>query len=484
MRYIHKRDIYIVGQYLGKIMQGVGVLVLIPLIVALIYKEHIVYLGFIIPALLSILIGTLLGKIDVKHYRMQLKHAMLISSLAWLWASLIGSLVMLICLDISFIDAFFENMSSWTGTGFTFFPNVEALPNSILFLRSLEQWVGGIGIVVIVIGTLIHAGTAASRLYKSEAREDRIKPSITNTLKKILQIYLIYTLIGIILFILAGMPVFDSINNTFTAISTGGLSIKNLNMGYYNNDLFYVISMIIMIIGATSFLAHYRAFKTNGKAIFKDIQFIVMIGLIVVSSLIVYLATNLIPIDIVYSVVSGITTTGASINTPIATSMWPTFFKVVIIILMIIGGSAGSTVGAVKLSRIITILRGISQNIINIISPEGRVIKMKSSGKEISENQINEASSYLSIYMLFLLAGWLVLVFYGYDGINSLFDITSAQGNVGLNTGIITANSPIIAKLVIIFNMWIGRLEIIPVLILIRSGLELFKIVLPSRISI
>lgn len=484
MRYIHKRDIYIVGQYLGKIMQGVGVLVLIPLIVALIYKEHIVYLGFIIPALLSILIGTLLGKIDVKHCRMRLKHAMLISSLAWLWASLIGSLVMLICLDISFIDAFFENMSAWTGTGFTFFPNVEALPNSILFLRSLEQWVGGIGIVVIVIGTLIHAGTAASRLYKSEAREDRIKPSITNTLKKILQIYLIYTLIGIILFILAGMPVFDSINNTFTAISTGGLSIKNLNMGYYNNDLFYVISMIIMIIGATSFLAHYRAFKTNGKAIFKDIQFIVMIGLIIVSSLIVYLATNLIPIDIVYSVVSGITTTGASINTPIATSMWPTFFKVVIIILMIIGGSAGSTVGAVKLSRIITILRGISQNIINIISPEGRVVKMKSSGKEISENQINEASSYLSIYMLFLLAGWLVLVFYGYDGINSLFDITSAQGNVGLNTGIITANSPIIAKLVIIFNMWIGRLEIIPVLILIRSGLELFKIVLPSRISI
>lgn len=484
MRYIHKRDIYIAGQYLGKIMQGVGVLVLIPLIVALIYKEHIVYLGFIIPALLSILIGTLLSKIDVKHYRMRLKHAMLISSLAWLWASLIGSLVMLICLDISFIDAFFENMSAWTGTGFTFFPNVEALPNSILFLRSLEQWVGGIGIVVIVIGTLIHAGTAASRLYKSEAREDRIKPSITNTLKKILQIYLIYTLIGVILFILAGMPVFDSINNTFTAISTGGLSIKNLNMGYYNNDLFYVISMIIMIIGATSFLAHYRAFKTNGKAIFKDIQFIVMIGLIIVSSLIVYLATNLIPIDIVYSVVSGITTTGASINTPIATSMWPTFFKVVIIILMIIGGSAGSTVGAVKLSRIITILRGISQNIINIISPEGRVVKMKSSGKEISENQINEASSYLSIYMLFLLAGWLVLVFYGYDGINSLFDITSAQGNVGLNTGIITANSPIIAKLVIIFNMWIGRLEIIPVLILIRSGLELFKIVLPSRISI
>lgn len=108
---------------------------------------------------------------------------------------------------------------------------------------------------------------------------------------------------------------------------------------------------------------------------------------------------------------------------------------------MIISGAAGSTVGAVKLSRIMTILRGLSQNIINIISPEGRVVKIKSSGKEINEYQIREASSYLSIYILFLLGGWLVLTFYGYDGLNSLFEISLGQGNVGLGTGIITSSS-------------------------------------------
>lgn len=481
MRYIRKRDIYIVGQYLGKIMQGVGILVLIPLIVALIYQEHIAYIGFVIPAILSILIGTLLTKIEVKRPRMAIKHAMLISSLAWLWASFIGGLVMVLCLDISFIDAFFENMSAWTGTGITMFLDVESLPNSILFLRSLEQWIGGLGIVVIVIGTLVYTGTAASRLYKSEAREDRIKPSIANTLKKTLQIYFVYTAIGIALFIIAGMPVFDSINNTFTAISTGGMSIKNLNMGYYNNNLFYMISMLIMILGATSFLTHYRVFKTKGKAIFKDIQFIAMIGLIAVSSIIIYFATNLIPMDIVYNVVSAITTTGASIDSVAATAAWPGFFKIIIISLMIIGGAAGSTVGAVKLSRIITILRGLSKNIINNISPEGRIVKIKSSGRAIGDSEVTEASSYLSIYILFLLGGWLVLTFYGYDGINSLFDISSAQGNVGLSTGIITPSTPLIAKIVVIFNMWIGRLEIIPVLILIRSGLELFKIFIPSK---
>lgn len=132
-----------------------------------------------------------------------------------------------------------------------------------------------------MIGTLVYTRTTASCLYKSEAREDRIKPSIANTLKKTLQIYFVYAAIGIALFIIAGMPVFDSITNTFIAISTGGMSIKNLNMRYCNNNLFYIISMFMMILRTTSFLTHYRVFKTKGKAIFKDIQFIAMIGLII-----------------------------------------------------------------------------------------------------------------------------------------------------------------------------------------------------------
>nr|WP_318526200.1 potassium transporter TrkG [Methanobrevibacter arboriphilus] len=184
MKYITRRDIYIALYYLGKVMQGVGIVILLPIIIALIYREHIYLLGFIIPSLISLGVGTLLGRINPKCNRVRLKHGMIVSSLAWLWAAFIGALVMYICLDISFINAFFENMSAWTGSGFTIFQDVEILPNSILFLRSLEQWVGGLGVVVIMIGVLIHSGTAASRLYKSEAREDRIKPSIANTLKK------------------------------------------------------------------------------------------------------------------------------------------------------------------------------------------------------------------------------------------------------------------------------------------------------------
>ncbi|RBQ22854.1 hypothetical protein ALNOE001_14270 [Candidatus Methanobinarius endosymbioticus] len=475
MRYINKRDLYIVANYLGKIMQGMGIAILSPLIVALIYQEHIYYIGFIIPSLISIIIGTLLGKLNSTCKRVRLKHGMIVSSLAWLWAALIGALVMYTCLEISFINAFFENMSAWTGSGFTVFTNVEILPRSILFLRSLEQWIGGLGIVVIMIGILIHSGTATSCLYKSEAREERIKPSVANTLKKILQIYLIYTFIGIVLFIIAGMPIFDAINNTFTAISTGGMSIKNANMRFYQNNVYYTISIFIMILGATSFLSHYQAVKTRGKSIFKDIQFTVMIGLVILASVILTLATNFMPMDVVYHVTSAVTTTGASINSATNIAAWTTFMKGIIIILMVIGGAAGSTVGAVKIVRVITLIRGIYKNIINIISPEGRIVNMKMSNKQLNEKQIRKASSYISIYLIFIVIGWLVMIFYGFDGMNSLFEVVSAQGNVGLSTGLVNGQMPFGAKIMFIFNMWIGRLEIIPVLVLLRSIIELFK---------
>jgi len=479
MKYIGKKDIFIVTYYLGKIMQGAGIAILLPIIVALIYQEHIYYLGFIIPAAISIGLGTFLCRNTPKYKRVQLKHGMIVSSLAWLWVALLGASVMMICLDISFIDALFENMSTWTGSGLTVFIDVEVLPKSILFLRSLEQWIGGLGVVVIMIGILIHAGTAASRLYKSEAREDRIKPSVANTLKKILQIYLIYTVLGIILFLLAGMPVFDAINNTFSLIATGGMSIKNANMGFYNDYIFYIIAMFLMILGATSFMTHYRAIKTNGIAIFKDLEFKAMVLLIAASSIILILITNVLPIDIIYSVVSAVTTTGSSITSPTDNATWPGILKVVIIGLMFIGGSSGSTVGAVKIIRIITSLKGIHKNILNIISPEGRVMNMKIANKQLKEPQITEAGSYISLYLVFILIGWGVLVFYGYDSMNALFEIVSAQGNVGLNTGIANAALPLYAKLVVIFNMWIGRLEIIPVLILIRSVFEVFRRIIP-----
>ncbi|MBE6512314.1 MAG: TrkH family potassium uptake protein [Methanobrevibacter olleyae] len=468
-KYISKADLLVVLHYLGYIMQGLGVILLIPILVALIYGEYIKVSAFLIPCFISFLLGTLFTKKFKNYNKLRLKHGMLISSFAWLWASMIGASIMTLSLDIHFVDALFENMSAWTGSGMTFFVNVEILPKSILFLRSLEQWIGGLGIVIIFIGILIRSGTAASRLYKSEAREEKIKPNIANTLRKALEIYLIYTAAGIVLYILAGLPIFDAINLTFTSISTGGMSIKNANVGFYQDSLVYLITMSLMILGATSFSIHYKIVKTKGKSVFKDVQFQLMICLIAIASAFILLANNTVPIEELFTIVSAITTTGANVVPPYELATWSSASLIVLMVLMLIGGSSGSTGGGLKLIRIITVLKGMNLTVTNLVSPEGRVVSTKIGGKKINEREIKEASAYIVIFLMFLVCGWIVMTLYGYDPFTALFDVISIQSNNGLSTGIVFGGLPIPLKLTLIFLMWIGRLEIIPVLVVFRS---------------
>ena len=468
-KYISKADLLVVLHYLGYIMQGLGIVLLAPILVALIYGEYIKVSAFFIPCFISFLLGTAFTKKFKNYNKLRLKHGMLISSFAWLWASMIGASIMTLSLDIPFVDALFENMSAWTCSGMTFFVNVEILPKSILFLRSLEQWIGGLGIVIIFIGILIRAGTAASRLYKSEAREEKMKPNIANTLRKALEIYLIYTAAGIILFILAGLPIFDAINLTFTSISTGGMSIKNANVGFYQNSLVYIITMALMILGATSFSIHYKIVKTKGKSVLKDVQFQLLICLILIASAFILVTNKMVPIEELFTIVSAITTTGANVVPPYELARWSSASLIVLMVLMLIGGSSGSTGGGLKLIRVITVLKGMNLTITNLVSPEGRVVNTRIGGKKINEREIKEASAYIVIFLMFLVCGWIIMTLYGYDPFTALFDVISIQSNNGLSTGIVFGGLPMPVKLTLIFLMWIGRLEIIPVLVVFRT---------------
>lgn len=468
-KYITKADLLVVLHYLGYIMQGLGVVLLAPILVALIYGEYIKVSAFLIPCFISFFLGTAFTKKFSNYNKLRLKHGMLISSFAWLWASLIGASIMALSLDIHFVDALFENMSAWTGSGMTFFVNVEILPKSILFLRSLEQWIGGLGIVIIFIGILIRSGTAASRLYKSEAREEKIKPNIANTLRKALEIYLIYTAAGIILFILAGLPIFDAVNLTFTSISTGGMSIKNANVGFYQNSLVYIITMALMILGATSFSIHYKIVKTRGKSVLKDVQFQLLICLIVIASAFILITNKMAPIEELFTIVSAITTTGADVVPPYELARWDSASLIVLMVLMLIGGSSGSTGGGLKLIRVITVIKGMNLTVTNLVSPEGRVVSTKIGGKKINEREIKEASAYIVTFLIFLVCGWIIMTLYGYDPFTALFDVISIQSNNGLSTGIVFGGLPTPLKLTLIFLMWIGRLEIIPVLVVFRT---------------
>ncbi|MBQ9026721.1 MAG: TrkH family potassium uptake protein [Methanobrevibacter sp.] len=476
MRYINKNDLMIVARNSGMIMIGIGILCLIPIIVDLIYFEFN-FIGYLIPALISIGIGFICIKALDKYTtnKIRLKHGMMISSIAWLWASIICGLVMLLVTNLGFVDGVFESMSALTGSGITMYRNVEILPQSILFFRSLQQWVGGLGVVVMIIGILTRPGTTSSKLYESEAREERIKPSIKATLEQTIKIYLIYTAFGIILYLLAGMPVFDSICTTFSIISTGGMGIKNANIGFYHSDVIYFITIVLMILGATSFLVHYKVIKTRGKSLIHDLQFKVMISLIAISTVILYFASNIIPIELLFTVVSAVTTTGATVQGFEVMSTWPSFVLIVLMALMTVGGSSGSTVGALKLMRVITFFKGVYKHIREILSPEGRVIPMQISGQKLTEKAVAQSGNYITLYLLCILFTWALFCLYGHDPFRSLFDIMSIQGNVGMEIGEIVFSLETPLKAISIFNMWTGRLEIYPVLITLRAVFEIFK---------
>lgn len=476
MRYITKTDLKIVTRNSGILMIGIGLMSLIPLIFDFVYFEFDI-ISFVIPAIISISLGYFCMNYfkDVEDKKIRLKHGMIISSFAWLWASIIGGLVFTISTNIPILDGIFESMSALTGTGITMFDNVEILPHSILFFRALEQWVGGLGVVVMVIGVLSKPGSVSSTLYYSEAREERIKPSIRTTLEKTFEIYAIYTIAGTILYLLAGMPLFDSICNTLHIVSTGGMSIKNANMGYYHNDVIYFISIILMILGATSFMVHYKVIKTRGRSLLNDLQFKIIITVIAGVTLMLYLVSNIVPIELLFTVVSAMTTTGANVADPQVMATWPSFVIICLMCLMLTGGSNGSTVGAIKLVRMITYFKGIYRHIREILSPEGRVVPIKLHGRKIPEKAIGQAGNFITLYMMFIMFTWALFCLFGYDPFKSLFAAMTLQGNNGLELGIINHTLHPVLKFVSLFDMWTGRIEIYPVLIALRAGFEIFK---------
>ncbi|CEL25814.1 TrkH family potassium uptake protein [Methanobacterium formicicum] len=474
LSYLGKRDLLLIAKPLGFIMQGIGVVVLIPILVALLYGDPL-FIEFILFGGFSLAMGFILKRTPSDYNQLKLKHGMIIAALAWLWAALIGSFCLMYATNIDFLNAYFECMSAWSGSGFTIYTNVEILPNSILFFRSLMQWVGGLGIVIMVIGILIRPGTAAARLYKSEAREEKIKPSITGTIKTIWWIYVFYTILGITLYVLAGMNLFDAINNTFTNLSTGGMSIKNDSIGAYNSDLITIITIILMIIGGTSFLVHYKAFKGRILDVFRDVQFQAMIIIVAVFSILLIVYANFTNLNAVFYVVSALSCTGSNTQPISVMISWMDYPKVVLTIAMIVGMAAGSTTGAIKLIRIVTLFKGVYWEIKRMLLPEGSIIPRKISGHPVEDMEIREAGSYTFLYLFFLCVSWLVLMQYGYDGINALFEVASAQGNVGLSLGIISPDMPDVAEIFLIFNMWIGRLEILPALVLFKGLFDILR---------
>lgn len=444
--------------FLGFILLVIGGVMLLPTVAAFVLSEPHLAINFAAPAVGVLALGILLRRL-FKPTELSLGKLMVVVTVGWILACLFGSIPYMLSADMGFIDSYFESMSGFTTTGLSMVQNPEAMARTVLFWRSLTQWVGGIGIVVLVLSALVGAGKAAKKLYIAEARVERIEPTIRETARSILKIYAIFTIFGIIAFLLVGMPLFDSINHTLAGISTGGFSTRNQSFAAFG-DPALVIGIILTMAGATSFAIHRKVLAGHWRELFRSVEFRFMIGIFVAATLLLVWRVGI--RDAAFQSAEAITTTGfqsANIYT------WSGFQKGLLCALMIIGAGFGSTGGGIKLIRVLIIFKSIWWSIKRSFLPERAVVPMKLGDRIYTQEDMTDTAVFFVIYILVLVVGVALIAAMlpaGYGGADALFESTSAQSNVGLSVGL-TPILPDPGKVVLIIQMLVGRLEIIPV---------------------
>jgi trk system potassium uptake protein TrkH len=349
------------------------------------------------------------------------------------------------------------------------------------FWRAFTQWLGGIGIIVMALTVLSSPGVNIMRMYSAEGRDERLVPSIRHTSRIILYIYIGYTILSIILFKLAGMPVFDSVFYAFSALSTGGFALQNASLAIYNNVWIEIVAMFIMIIGATNFALHYTVLKGNWREYFKDIEtkvsWILLIGGTILVTVFLY-NTSVYGHDIStalryssFQVVTALTTTGLQTAIPSdITFKWEGLGIFILTLLMIIGAGACSTGGGIKWLRIGILAKGMWWEIKSLLLPKSAVISRKIhhiQDIKVDKDLLRLTGLFVFSYIFVYIISIIIVLFYYSNVSQVLFEVASALSNVGLGSGLITSSSPVVVKLVFIADMWIERLEIWPILFLI-----------------
>ncbi|MBU7026341.1 MAG: TrkH family potassium uptake protein [Theionarchaea archaeon] len=471
-------DVKIILTELGRILRIFSYVCIAAVAIPLIFKEGLGAVYLLITSGLAYGSSYLLTFIHVRE-EPRLRHAMIVAALAWVIIPLYSTVPFMAVEGMPFIDSMFESVSGWSGTGLTMVIREDQLSRTIQFWRSLIQWIGGVGVIVLMISILARPGTGAYTLYKSEGRTEKIHPSIISTVKTIWLIFLIYTIVGVILLRVCGMPLWDSINHSMTGIATGGFSVADNSIGTYNSPLIDYALLPLMTAGAVSFVVHYRMFRVKYKVFFTDPQNRAYF-LISAAGILYITWVNLnsyidIPASLRFSCfqfISALTCTGfqtADVHS------WSEASKLVLSIAMVIGGAAGSTVGGIKLIRLILLYKGVVWKFRKVTLPPTTITLFKLGPKSLSPEEANEevaeAALISFLWIIFLFLGIFILlqtVPAEYTLGDVIFEVASAQGNVGLSTGITGPWMGSVGKVMLMFNMWIGRLEIIPVLMLIR----------------
>lgn len=477
----------IIISHIGLIVLGAGISLLIPLLLLLFYpNETNLVLPFLIPAIISIMLGISLWKYFKieDHPPVERRHTTVMITFGWILAVAFGALPFYLSGEMTYLDGFFEAMSGWTTTGLSMVPNENVFPRLLLFWRSLMQLIGGAGLAVLMLTAIVGSGDIETGLYSSEGKDQRLLPSIVSTARMIVKIYLLYVFIGTIIYVITGMGVFDAVNHSMSAFSTGGFSTKSSSLGAFSVSAQY-ITLLFMFFGSTNFALHYKLIQGDLKELILDIEpkffylFSSIASLIVIGSLRgqgIYSSFSKTFLQSVFQVISALSTTGFMTESAIGTLGWGPLVLVVMVLLMTFGAAASSTGGGLKLVRIGILIKSVFWEIKRQILPKKAVLvrKIRHGGRKVKiDNDIMwNVTTFTVIYILMYLFGVLVFIFEGFSISEALFEYASAQGTVGLSVGVTGPNMPITLKVLEIIGMWLGRLEFWTIFIAIGSVLN------------
>ncbi len=454
-----------------KLLTYISIFMLIDAVYALIVDRSVVItLAFLFPASWILFLWVPFMKEPVPQ-NLSLRESFKVAAIGWLLMSFFGAIPFILSGYLNPLDAWFESMSGFTATGLTMFTDVESLPRSILLWRSLTEWIGGVGVIALFLSVMYRTSRVVQSLYFAEGRSDKTEPTIVGTVRKIWGIYLFYTILFALIFYLLKVPLFDAINISMTALATGGFAVTNNSIAAYSP--YVAIAMIFaMAIGGISFVSHINLFKGRVREFF-SIELKAMVIIIVLFSTIMLLhlawlgeSWNEAALQTFFHITSALTGTGFSISD---LANLTSFDKTFLILSMIFGGAYGSTSSALKLIRVVVLVYGIVWYVKVRLYPKSAIIPFKIGKKVFESTEVRDVSIYTTTYLFMLLLGAMVFMAYGNSLVNSLFEVASAEGNVGLTVGITSPFMPWVEKITLILEMWFGRLEIFPILILLAD---------------
>lgn len=458
-------------------------LMLLPVIVALIYGEKTLT-AFLIPAAVFLALGALF-MIKKPKGAYKASEGFVITALSWVLISLVGALPFVISGEIpSYVDAFFETVSGFTTTGASIIHNVEIMSRSILFWRSFTHWVGGMGVLAFGIALFPSVtknrdrdgGGTEAHILRAEApgpTYGKLVSKLRFNARILYAIYFAITVIEIIMLLAGGMPLFDCIVNSMATAGTGGFAIKSASIGAYNSVYAEMVISVFMILFGINFNVYYFMLIGKFRAVFKHEETRWYLGIIAAS--VVIIAFNIMSMYeslaqafrySFFQVASIITTTG------FATAdfdLWPTLSKVILVLLMFVGASAGSTGGGLKVSRVLLLIKTTFREIRYSINPRG-VRTIRCDGETVDQSVIVNTSSYFAVYMLLFAISVLLVSIDGYDLTTEFTAVAACYNNIGPGLSLVgpTCNYSMLStfsKIVLSIDMLLGRLEIFPLLI-------------------